>query len=350
MALLARISPPTLSTTFVLALAACGDDGGSSIYSGGEESVTVTLGEADDEADASSSDTTATSTTNTTNTEAEDSSSTGTLFDVGMSTADDGMGMADTCQKVDVLYVIDNSPSMYEEQQTLIANFDAFTSDMQTALANVDSYHIGAITSDNYIEEGFLDDSTDVVNASFPECRVLGGLVVQAQQGTCKPFAAGDNWITEADVLAAKFGCIANVGEDGDSDERMGTALVNAVTLGSQPGGCNGGFIRNDALLIVVLLTDENDSSDTTPQDWYDELVAIKGAETNIVMLSLTWDEFENNCDSELSESTGYTIVEFTELFTNHATGNICDSDYSGFFANAIPTIESACDMFEPVG
>jgi hypothetical protein len=239
---------------------------------------------------------------------------------------------------------------MYEEQQTLIANFDAFTADMQAALANVDSYHIGVVTSDNYIEEGFLDDSTDVVNASFPECRVLGGLVVEAQQGSCKPFAAGDNWITEADVLAAKFGCIANVGEDGDSDERMGTALVNALTLGSQPGGCNGDFVRDDALLIVVLLTDENDSSDTSPQDWYDSLVAIKGAETNVVMLSLTWDQGENNCDSQLSESTGYTIVEFTEMFTNHATGNICDSDYSGFFANAIPTIESACDMFEPVG
>lgn len=332
----------------VMSLSACGDDGGSSIYStSGEEAVTVTVGEASDEIDSTGD---ATTNANTTNGEAEDSSSTGTLFDVGMSTADDGTGMADTCQKVDVLYVIDNSPSMYEEQQTLIANFDAFTADMQAALANVDSYHIGVVTSDNYIEEGFLDDSTQVVNASFPECRVLGGLVVEAQQGSCKPFAAGDNWITEADVLAAKFGCIANVGEDGDSDERMGTALVNALTLGSQPGGCNGGFVRNDALLIVVLLTDENDSSDTTPQDWYDSLVSLKGAETNIVMLSLTWDDFESNCQQDLSESTGYTIVEFTEMFTNHATGNICDSDYSGFFANAIPTIDSACDMFEPVG
>ena len=38
-------------------------------------------------------------------------------------------------------------------------------------------------------------------------------------------------------MLAAKFSCIANVGEDGDSDERMGTALVNALTLGQMCGG-----------------------------------------------------------------------------------------------------------------
>lgn len=48
--------------------------------------------------------------------------------------------------------------------------------------------------------------------------------------------------------------------------------------------------------------------------------------------------------------SDGYTIVEFAELFTNHATGNICDNDYSGFFSTSIPTIDSACEMFEPVG
>lgn len=349
---MARLASPSLalSLSFSLASLACGDDGGSSIYTGSGDAA-----DANDEIDtsASSSDTSSGNDTNTNSgVEDTDGSTSATLFDIGggMGTADDGMGMADTCQKVDVLYVIDNSPSMYEEQQTLIANFDAFTADMQAALVDVDSYHIGVVTSDNYVNEGFLDDSTDVVNASFPECRVLGGLVVEAQQGSCKPFAAGDNWITEADVLEAKFGCIANVGEDGDSDERMGTALVNALTLGSQPGGCNGGFVRSDALLIVVLLTDENDSSDTSPQDWYDSLVAIKGSETNIVMLSLSWDSSEFNCESSLSESDGYTIVEFTEMFTNHAAGNICDSDYSGFFANAIPTIDSACEMFEPVG
>ncbi len=339
-----------ISLVLVLPLG-CGGSGdeGLSGYSDDVEGGTVATSTNDTIAtndtatnDTSSNDTTATAT--------EDGTATGPLFDInGQDNADDGP-VVDTCQKVDVLYVIDNSPSMYEEQQTLIANFDTFVTEMQAALVDVDSYHIGVITSDNYIDEGFLDDSTQVVNAGHPECRVLGGLVVESQQGDCTPFAGGDNFITEQDNLGAKFACIANVGEDGDSDERMGTALVNALTLGQQPGGCNGEFIRKDALLIVVLLTDENDSSPTTPQDWFDSVVDAKGTEQNVVMLALTWDSSEFNCNADLSETDGYTIVEFAELFTNHATGNICDDDYSGFFSTSIPTIDSACEMFEPVG
>ena len=271
------------------------------------------------------------------------------MDDGGMATADDGMGTQSQCAKVDVLYVIDNSPSMYDEQLTLIQNFDAFVSDMQLALADVDSYHVGVVTSDNYLDEGFLDDSSPTVNKDHVDCRLLGGMVVQGQAGDCTPFASGDNYLTEDDNLAAEFQCIANVGEDGDSDERMGDALINAVNAGRLTTGCNRNFIRDDALLIVVMLTDENDSSNTNEQEWFDTLVNAKGTEENVVMLSLIWDSSWNNCDSSLSESDGYQIENFTEMFTNHAVGNICDSSYAGFFQNAIPTITGACENFTPV-
>lgn len=87
----------------------------------------------------------------------------------------------DGCKKVDVLYVIDNSPSMYDEQKTLIQNFGTFTQEMQAALQNVEDYHIGVITTDNYATEGFFDDSTPVVNDSEPLCKFLGGMVVESQ-------------------------------------------------------------------------------------------------------------------------------------------------------------------------
>ena len=126
-------------------------------------------------------------------------------------------------------------------------------------------------------------------------------------------------------------------------------ALMNAVTAGRMSSGCNRNFIRDDALLIVVMLTDENDSSDPDEQEWFDTLVAAKGVEENIVMLSLIWDSSWNNCESSLSESDGYQIEAFTQMFTNHAVGNICESSYAGFFANAIPTISGACEQFVPV-
>jgi len=91
------------------------------------------------------------------------------------------------------------------------------------------------------MNEGFLDDSSPTVNADHPDCQLLGGLVVQGQQGTCTPFASGDNYLTEQDA------------------GRLST-------------GCNRNFIRDDALLIVVMLTDENDSSEPDEQQWFDAL------------------------------------------------------------------------------
>jgi hypothetical protein len=274
------------------------------------------------------------------------------IFDVGSDQTD--LGSEDgPCDKVDVLYVIDNSPSMYDEQQNLISNFPTFVSEMQTALAEVDSYHIGVVTTDDFGNSGLFDDGANTVNQSYPECQKLGGLVVEAQAGSCLPFAGDGNFITEQDDLATKFNCVANVGEDGDSDEKVGDSLISL--LNSQFGGndvseCNDGFLRNDALLVIVILTDENDSSDTDPEDWYAAVVAAKGIPENAVVLSLTWNANEQNCQENLSESTGYTIVEFVEMFPNHATGNICDASYAGFFSSTVPVIDSACDDFEPAG
>ena len=330
-------------------LLGCGDSGGAS---GSITDTSITTATATATASATEGPTAGTSggetgAPTTSGGSGGESSSGGIKLDLGVPDASDGGMMG--CKKVDILYVIDNSPSMYDEQQTLIANFGTFVQEMQAALEKVADYHIGVITTDNYAEEGFLDDSTDVVNASVPACQFLGGMVVESQQGLCTPFAAGFNYITEADVLAAKFACVANVGEDGDSDERVGDALIGALAPENQaPGQCNEGFLRPDALLILVILTDENDSSDTDPDDWYAAVLAAKGKPENVVVLSLVWDDFENNCQQDLSESTGYTIEEFTQMFPNHAVGNICDDSYEGFFASAVPTIDTACDNLIP--
>ena len=139
---------PTLGVGLALVMGAsgCGGSGDeSSIFSVGESSDGV---EADNGGDESSADT--------------DSGETGPKLDMddgGQMTADDGMGTEPQCAKVDVLYVIDNSPSMYEEQLTLIQNFEVFVNDMQAALVDVESYHVGAVTSDNYFDEGSPDSS-----------------------------------------------------------------------------------------------------------------------------------------------------------------------------------------------
>jgi hypothetical protein len=277
----------------------------------------------------------------------------GPRFDVGAEPGSTTGMEPEECAKVDVLYVIDNSPSMGDEQQTLIANFPTFAADMQEALNGVESYQIGVITTDNYLDEGFLDDGANTVNAASPECQHLGGLVVQAHGGSCLPFADGNNFITDSDDLASKFTCIANVGEDGDSDEFVGDGLIKLLgsqQIANEVTDCNEGFIRDDALLVIVILTDENDSSDTGPSQWYDAVVAAKGVPENAVVLALVWDQSNPGCSAPYSETNGTQIVQFAQMFPNNSVGNICDASYDGFFSATLPLIESACDEFEPPG
>lgn len=255
--------------------------------------------------------------------------------------------VVDTCEKVDVLYVIDNSGSMADEQETLIENFDQFIGDMQVALQNVDSYHIAVTTTDDYAAYEKLPFDPPV-NKSVQLCQQLGGFVVESASGSCSPFGGGNNFITELDNLTQKFACVADVGVHGSPDEKPGAAMVRALELGAKADGCNAGFLRGDALLILVLLTDENDVSPTAPGDWYEQVVALKGGDPErVVVLALLWDETYEPCTQSYNgELTGTRLREFAEQFPNHAVGSLCDDSFAGFFAQTVPTIDEACDTF----
>ena len=58
------------------------------------------------------------------------------------------------CKKVDLLFVIDNSGSMEDEQANLIASFPAFIDGIRNQLADTEGYHVGVTTSDLYLGGG----------------------------------------------------------------------------------------------------------------------------------------------------------------------------------------------------
>lgn len=283
-------------------------------------------------------------------------------FDFGQ-TPDVGMNPPDTgCTKVDLLFVVDSSGSMLDEQVTLVQSFPDFVTEMQTKLADADSYHVGVITSDAY-------------PFNQPGCTLDGALVTQtggagASNAVCAPFASGKRWMDETEPnLNAKFSCAGQVGTSGSGDEHPMYTMQLAVGPGLNGiGACNEGFIREDALLVVVLITDEEDDheiqacvqdpqpgSPGEPADWFGGMVAAKGGvETNIVVLSLigptgqpcpALDKCNGGIDgAELSPR----IVQFTEMFTYGSVGQICAPSYKTFFSDAISVIEGACENFMP--
>ena len=277
---------------------------------------------------------------------------------------DGGLPMPDTgCTKVDLLFVIDNSGSMADEQINLVNSFPEFVSAMQAQLVDTESYHVGVVTSDSNQYNG-------------GGCQTYGALVtktggVDSSNATCTPYASGKNFMSEADDLGARFACAGQVGTGGDGNEQPMMTMVAAVQPGiNAPGACNDGFVRDDALLVVVVITDEEDDHEVQaclqqpqsgspgePPDWFNGLVAAKGGvETNIVVLALVGPiqppcPVLDKCNGGIDGAeVAARVVQFAQMFTYGSVGQICAPSYKQFFTDAISVIDTACENFTPPG
>jgi hypothetical protein len=265
-------------------------------------------------------------------------------------------GTQDGCRNIDILFVVDGSASMNDEQAALGRSFKGFIEGIKRKLSKVNSYHIGVVTSSEYYEQ----------SANPGKCMRIGSLVTRNKNASpscqssnleCGPFASGKAYMDQNEPnLEAKFRCAAQVGVCGDDDERMMKSLLTALKPEmNAPGACNDGFLRKDSLLITVLLTDEEDvpeancdplmgncktASGGDPESWFDEFTRLRGPKQNNVVISLVSKKSGSSCSNDVATR----LMRFTRKFDgNGYIGDICASDYSTFFEEALPTIENAC-------
>ncbi len=348
----------------LLGLAACDADSGAGGSSGIDPTASsgpAASSSTTDAAGGSTTGSTSTSAADVTTTPVDDSDDDGpdppVTFDIGE--LPDAGELNDGCNAVDFLFVIDNSGSMGDPQANLVANFPAFIDGIQATLSDVQSYHVGVATT---------DDHNSFTPSNPPECRQLGALVTStagtnSSNMACGPYAEGFNYITEADDLATSFNCAARVGTSGDAFELTMNAMEAAIgeDLNAE-GACNEGFIRDEALLVVVLITDEADgpgdseggppaSSSGTPASWYQSVLTAKDdIPENAAALVLT-NYADGPCPPAASWEDGTNLVEFASLFgENGFTAGICEPDYGPSFASATAIIEQACENFIPPG
>ncbi len=95
-----------------------------------------------------------------------------------------------------------------------------------------------------------------------------------------------------------------------DSQDEMGLQNV-AEAIVQANGGCNNGFLRDDASLHIIILSDENDESpgwDTSPSSYWgtyvDTIVAAKG-DPDKVLISVIGGPVPEGCDNA-DAATGY--------------------------------------------
>jgi hypothetical protein len=164
-------------------------------------------------------------------------------------------------QKVDILFVMDNSGSMMEEQVGLGQNLAAFLQGMQSQTVD---YHIAVTTTG--------------IEPSPGGWSVCPGGVEGGEAGRFFPVdGSAPRIITPTTPnAAAVFQHNVNVGvchwdEQGILAAMLALSppLVNNTDdpATPEPNDGNAGFLRTDAKLAIILLSDENDHSPNCPND-----------------------------------------------------------------------------------
>jgi hypothetical protein len=278
------------------------------------------------------------------------------------------------CEKIDFVFVIDNSSSMADEQQNLVDAVPGFVESMRTALPTVKSFRVGVVDTDAYPDLGVGKDPLDGCPAENADCTscdyTLGAFLDKPLSAidptsSCNFSTAGPFMEGAAEAFPDEFACAAIVGTDGNPIEQQVGALLAAVDpAASAEGACNEGFLRDDALLVFLMITDEEDDhtdmpapqggSLGEPQEWYDAVVAAKnGKANNIVGLGLIGGSprFEDcaalSMDGNGAEQSS-RLEQFLLQFDTHFEGSVCSPNYGMFFDEALATVSQGCMNFIP--
>lgn len=144
-------------------------------------------------------------------------------------------------EQVDVLWVVDNSGSMSDEVARIATNFNAFIDEFINL--NID-YHIAVITTD-------MDDPTD-------SGRFQGPII---DKSTANP--------------REMFTQQTNQGTMGSATEK-GFDAVQAALSSPLAATVNAGFLREEAALSVIVVSDEDDSGNISAADFTNFLFSLK--------------------------------------------------------------------------
>jgi len=158
------------------------------------------------------------------------------------------------------------------------------------------------------------------------------------------PIDGGGRYLKKGQTnLAETFECIAKVGTSGW--DALGQALTAAMQSNiNDPGGCNPGFLRKDALLMVTFIaTNMDEDSKGTPTEWAQAVIDAKhGDDKSVVMFNIL------NALPECLPSD--RICQLTEMFPYHRHQDALAADYGPPFLEAVSLVETACAGFKPPG
>jgi hypothetical protein len=226
---------------------------------------------------------------------------------------------------VDILWVVDDSGSMADERLILGSDFQGFLNEL---VAIQSDYQIG-VTSLNNVDQGQLKPSV----TAAPGLRII------------------TNATTNATAVFQELTTYPTSRLRWDQGLRMGELALSPPN--SAPGGTNEGFVRPNAALAVIVVTNGEDGSYGDP-DYYTRFYqGVKGpGNERLVTFSTLGGDLPNGCTPavDLGKLGGtappaarYASVSFG---TGGVVGSICDSDFAATLLRIVQALNTLRKVF----
>ncbi len=241
--------------------------------------------------------------------------------------------------KLDIMFVVDNSGSMSDEQTNLATNFSAFMSDFITKSYD---FKISVVGTDAWKTQFSGTTLCNVGTSGTPNniicARFRDGVGSAGNHSGI--YVIDNNTLDPLNVFSKNV----RTGTLGTGDERAFQSFMGALDYNAAP---NTGFLRSDSFFAIVIVSDEDDFSrnSSSYSDDYNQYNDVNNPYTidNVVSYldnktSSTPTNRRFNVSaigaydgSGCNPGEGHLGYRYEDLVaaTDGVLGNICDADFS---------------------
>ncbi len=220
---------------------------------------------------------------------------------------------------VDILWVIDDSGSMKNQRSTLVSNFDRFIQELLQLRVN---FQIGVIST-NATDKGELrGTTTKIIKNTTPNPRTV--------------FLANTSF------------------PDSRTRWEQGLRMMQlALTPPLATTGANMGFLRPNAALAVIAVSDEDDGSYGDPAYYVRFLREVKGkGNENLISFSVIAGTTPSGCTPPGEEIFWGSLAEPAFRYSSVATktggivGSICDASFEATLVSIAQALNTLRRVF----
>lgn len=243
--------------------------------------------------------------------------------------------------KVDVLFIVDDSFSMGDDQQRLKQELPKL---VDIAVSWGQDYHLAVTTTDTKLVKGqfkglppYVTPETPDPATTFAEHLVVGTAGFYIEKGLEGAYQALFNRSTRTGIA-----CL-NLPNQCPNNDGQGLPLL---CLDGFCSGKNYGFLRDDAEFVIIIVSDEEDGSERPVSFYVNAFANLKRADAGVGVKVHAIIVTEDGCLGGFG-TPGYRYAQAVAAFGGHVA-DICGDSFGTEFAAVGQRTFGLTDRFYP--